>query len=116
MGTVRVQIREHTSSTLFPHAPQCSEDLADLITLSYSLLSFVVVDTHPTSLASLRIDQPFPALLDCVNSIDFESLDSMDHGNIPFVLILVKALEDWRKSVRRPADSFLSSSPFSPKS
>lgn len=58
-----------------------------------------VVDTHPTSLASLRIDQPFPELLAHVKSIDFDSLDSMDHGNIPFVIILIKALEDWKATV-----------------
>ncbi|KAL7412491.1 hypothetical protein BDY24DRAFT_393087 [Mrakia frigida] len=69
VGLVRLQIREHT-----------------------------IVDTHPTSLVSLRLDQPFPALLAYANSINFETLDSMDHGNVPFVLIIIRALEEWRSS------------------
>lgn len=56
------------------------------------------MDTHPTSLVSLRLDQPFPALLAYAESIDYASLDSMDHGNVPFVLILIRALQDWRAS------------------
>ncbi|CDZ96241.1 NEDD8-activating complex, APP-BP1/UBA5 component [Phaffia rhodozyma] len=69
MGSVRVQIREHT-----------------------------IVDTHPASLTSLRIDNPFPALLEHANSLDFESMDSMQHGNIPFVIILIRALEEWKRT------------------
>ena len=60
--------------------------------------SLAVVDTHPTSLVSLRLDQPFPALLAYSDSIDYAALDSMDHGNVPFVLILIRALQEWRAS------------------
>lgn len=59
-----------------------------------------VVDTHPTNLASLRIDCPFDELVAHAESVDFDSLDSMEHGNVPFVVILIRALSEWKKRVR----------------
>jgi amyloid beta precursor protein binding protein 1 len=47
----------------------------------------------------LRIDKPFPALVDYAMSIDFENMDVTDHGHIPYVVILVRVLEEWKKAV-----------------
>jgi len=33
-------------------------------------------------------------------SLEFDKMDSTEHGHIPYVVILVRALEDWKKSVR----------------
>jgi hypothetical protein len=63
-------------------------------------LAYAVVDTHPSSLASLRIDCPFDELVAHAESVDFAKLDSMEHGNVPFVIILVRALSEWKKAVR----------------
>jgi len=76
-----------------------SFSIADLPFSTRLVSSLSVVDTHPTSLVSLRLDQPFPSLLAYANSINFETLDSMDHGNVPFVLIIIRALEEWRANV-----------------
>ena len=32
-------------------------------------------------------------------SIDFENIDVTDHGHIPYVVILVRVLEEWKKAV-----------------
>lgn len=81
-----IQFREHTSAcTLMPHT-------------SYILLS-KVIESHSETLPSLRIDKPFLALRDHALSIDFDAMDPTDHGHIPYVVILVCALEDWKKSV-----------------
>ncbi|CCM05676.1 uncharacterized protein FIBRA_07906 [Fibroporia radiculosa] len=47
---------------------------------------------------SLRITRPFPALLQWARELDFDKLDPTEHGHVPFVIILVRALDDWRKS------------------
>ena len=69
--------------------------------LYFSLISsFIpVVGSHPDTAPSLRIDKPFPALVDYAMSMDFENMDVTDHGHIPYVVILVRVLEDWKKAV-----------------
>jgi amyloid beta precursor protein binding protein 1 len=32
-------------------------------------------------------------------SLDFENMDVTDHGHIPYVIILVRLLEEWKKTV-----------------
>jgi NEDD8-activating enzyme E1 regulatory subunit len=70
--------------------------LRDLLILTISL----VVESHSESTPSLRIDKPFPTLLDHAMSLDFAKMDSEEHAHIPYVVILVRALEDWKKAVR----------------
>lgn len=57
-----------------------------------------VIESHSETASSLRIDKPFPALLDYSASLDFENMDVTDHGHIPYVYILVRVLEEWKKS------------------
>lgn len=33
-------------------------------------------------------------------SLDFENMDVTDHGHIPYVIILVRLLEEWKQTVR----------------
>lgn len=61
---------------------------------------YSVVDSHPDTAPSLRIDKPFPALLDHAKKLDFDKMDVTDHGHIPYVIILVRVMEDWKASVR----------------
>ena len=65
----------------------------------------LVIDSHNETAPSLRIDKPFSALLEHAMSLDLDSLDDMDHGHIPYVVILVRAMEEWKKIVR-PLYSF----------
>jgi hypothetical protein len=61
-----------------------------------------VIESHSEASPSLRVDKPFPALLQAARALDFDSMDTTDHGHIPYVYILVRALDDWRAAVRHP--------------
>ncbi|KAJ3519917.1 hypothetical protein NM688_g9232 [Phlebia brevispora] len=50
---------------------------------------------HETA-PSLRLLRPFPALKEWATSLDYAALDPTDHGQVPFVVILVKAAEQWK--------------------
>ncbi|KAG5650239.1 hypothetical protein H0H81_000203 [Sphagnurus paluster] len=57
-----------------------------------------IIESHSETAPSLRIDKAFPALLEYSLSLDFTKMDPTDHGHIPYVIILVRALEDWKNS------------------
>jgi len=58
-----------------------------------------VIESHSENLPSLRIDKPFPSLLQHALSLDLASMDPTDHSHIPYVVILVRAMEEWKSSV-----------------
>ncbi|KAH0828583.1 hypothetical protein J3R83DRAFT_2855 [Lanmaoa asiatica] len=57
-----------------------------------------IIESHSENAPSLRIDKPFPALRDHALALDFDSLDPTEHGHVPYVVILVRVLEDWKTS------------------
>ncbi|CAE6382902.1 unnamed protein product [Rhizoctonia solani] len=59
-------------------------------------LVVVLVDSHSETAPSLRIDKPFPELLEHSLSLDFAAMDPTDHGHVPYVYILVRAMHDWK--------------------
>ena len=63
------------------------------------LMPSIVIESHPENAQSLLIDKPFPALLEYATSLDFENMDVTDHGHVPYVFILVRAMEEWKKTV-----------------
>jgi len=65
----------------------------------FYLTQFLVIESHPETAQSLQIDKPFPALLQYAMSLDFKNMDTTDHGHIPYVIILVRLLEEWKKTV-----------------
>lgn len=68
LGYIRLQVREHT-----------------------------VIESHPDNQApDLRLDRPFPALLDHVNQIDLSAMSLRDHAHVPYLIILYKALVQWQ--------------------
>ncbi|KAI8922701.1 hypothetical protein BC831DRAFT_474771 [Entophlyctis helioformis] len=56
-----------------------------------------IVEAHSGPISDFRFDCPFPALLSHVDSIDVATLDSMGSSHLPFVVILIKALAEWRE-------------------
>eukprot|EP00405_Crypthecodinium_cohnii_P039630 CAMPEP_0206541038 /NCGR_PEP_ID=MMETSP0325_2-20121206/9369_1 /ASSEMBLY_ACC=CAM_ASM_000347 /TAXON_ID=2866 /ORGANISM="Crypthecodinium cohnii, Strain Seligo" /LENGTH=524 /DNA_ID=CAMNT_0054038889 /DNA_START=519 /DNA_END=2093 /DNA_ORIENTATION=- len=57
-----------------------------------------VCETKPDSeLGDLRLTDPFPELRQFANSIDLASLDNLRHGHVPYVVLLIKALDAWRE-------------------
>ncbi|KAG8719622.1 hypothetical protein FRC08_002432 [Ceratobasidium sp. 394] len=57
-----------------------------------------VVDSHSENTPSLRIDKPFPELLEHSLALDFAAMDPTDHGHVPYVCILVRAMHDWEQA------------------
>lgn len=45
----------------------------------------------------LRIDLPFQELQEYVDRFSFQELDSQAHGHVPFGVILVKLVQQWKK-------------------
>lgn len=62
-----------------------------------------VVETHPPSLVDLRLTSPFAALtefaLSGASDLDVGTSDTMIRSHIPFVIILLKKLEEWKEKV-----------------
>jgi amyloid beta precursor protein binding protein 1 len=57
-----------------------------------------VIESHLETSPTLRIDNAFPALKEYALSLDLDDMDVTDHGHIPYVVLLVRALEDWKKA------------------
>ncbi|KAK6544781.1 hypothetical protein TWF694_001464 [Orbilia ellipsospora] len=62
-----------------------------------------IVETHPASTIDLRLLNPFPELLALAEEKastmdDKDKMSTHDHGHIPYVLILLRVLEDWKSS------------------
>ncbi|WRT64346.1 uncharacterized protein IL334_001278 [Kwoniella shivajii] len=57
-----------------------------------------VVDTHPDTTHTLRLDAPFPSLQQHARSLDLSSMDSMEHSHVPWVVLLVRAASLWKES------------------
>jgi NEDD8-activating enzyme E1 regulatory subunit len=55
------------------------------------------VETHPEDVVDLRLDAAWPDLLRIVESLNFKDMDDMEHGHIPYILILLKFLEHWKQ-------------------
>lgn len=57
-----------------------------------------VCETKPDSeFGDLRLVDPFPELRRFADSIDFESLDAVQHAHVPYVIILIRALDIFRR-------------------
>ncbi|KAM5543775.1 hypothetical protein V8D89_002392 [Ganoderma adspersum] len=57
-----------------------------------------VSQSHSENAPSLRITRPFPPLVDWARGLDLQNMDPTAHSHIPFVVILVRATDDWRNS------------------
>lgn len=56
-----------------------------------------VVDSHPDTTHTLRLDRPFEALRTYATGLDLEAMDSMEHSHVPYVVLLVRALETYKR-------------------
>lgn len=56
-----------------------------------------VVETHdPSKLYDLRIDCPWPELEKYADSFVLEDLDDTEHAHVPYIVIFIKALREWK--------------------
>jgi NEDD8-activating enzyme E1 regulatory subunit len=63
---------------------------------------FPIVDTHPDPISStdLRLLRPWPELLEFASrkTKDLDSLDDHEHGHVPYLLLILYFLDEWKKS------------------
>ncbi|KAI4167761.1 MAG: hypothetical protein LQ343_006956 [Gyalolechia ehrenbergii] len=63
---------------------------------------FPILDTHPdpASTIDLRLLQPWPELHEFMKSKtkDLDTLSDHDHGHLPYLLLLLRFLDDWKQS------------------
>ena len=45
----------------------------------------------------LRVNDPFPELVEFVNSIDMTKQEIHEHSHTPWIVVLLKAAEAWKK-------------------
>jgi len=77
---------------------------------SNGLVGYLRIQNPEHSIVESKMDNPFvdlriletvdghwPELLEYSNKIDYNSLDSTEHAHVPFLVILIKALQEWRK-------------------
>lgn len=62
---------------------------------------FPIVETHPDpeTTQDLRLLNPWPELVAAAEAIgDLESMDDHKHGHVPYILLLLRFLEQWKQS------------------
>lgn len=70
LGSLRIQVKEHT-----------------------------IIEAHPDNQPSdLRLDTPFPSLDKYMEAFDLETMEFKEHAHIPWLVVLYKSLETWRKA------------------
>jgi amyloid beta precursor protein binding protein 1 len=57
----------------------------------------IVIETHPENATDLRLSCPFQQLKDYVETFDLKTLDQTDHAHVPYVIVLLKYVDDWKK-------------------
>lgn len=73
--------------------------------LRMQLPSYPVVESKPDNIIpDLRMAVPFPKLQDYADSFDLSALDEHKFSHVPFVVLLVKAVQNWRKATGVAAD------------
>jgi len=55
-----------------------------------------------TPVEDFRLSCPWKELVDFANSFNFEKMDLIDHKNVPYFIIIVQALEKYRKNKNDP--------------
>ncbi|TMW59730.1 hypothetical protein Poli38472_004799 [Pythium oligandrum] len=102
---IATQVEERVTKRL---GELCASKKIPLILVnSYGLLGYfrlqvaqhTILDAkHDPPLHELRLSQPFPALQAYAAQFDLPTLETIDHAHVPFVVILLKAVESWRAS------------------
>jgi len=57
-----------------------------------------VIESKPSDVEvnDLRLTNPFPELREYALSINYEELDNMVHSHVPYNVILIRLVEEWR--------------------
>ncbi|CAD6884835.1 unnamed protein product [Tilletia controversa] len=57
-----------------------------------------VIETHPASLVDLRLTAPFAELEAYADSANLQTTDTMEFAHVPFVVLLLRKLKEWREA------------------
>ncbi|KAE8258452.1 hypothetical protein A4X13_0g1688 [Tilletia indica] len=57
-----------------------------------------VIETHPPSLVDLRLTAPFAELEAYADSVNLQTTDTMELAHVPFVVLLLRKLKEWREA------------------
>lgn len=89
VGIFSIQSPEHTGKS----------EIGNELSMIYRKRTFffIVIETHPDNATDLRLSTPFPHLIDYVATFNLDELDQTDHGQVPFVVVLLKYIEAWKK-------------------
>lgn len=67
--------------------------------LRLQVAEHVIIESHPeNTMDDLRLDRPFPELIEYVQGIDFNTTDTYAHSHIPYLAILLHHLTQWKES------------------
>ncbi|KAJ3396570.1 hypothetical protein CcCBS67573_g01562 [Chytriomyces confervae] len=66
--------------------------------LRLAVKEHAIVETHPESILDLRLDCPFKELTEYADSFNLSTLENTDFAHVPYVVILLQALQAWRAS------------------
>ncbi|XP_062582534.1 NEDD8-activating enzyme E1 regulatory subunit-like isoform X1 [Saccostrea cucullata] len=77
-----------------------------LVCRSYGFIGYMrlvvrehtVIESHPDNAhEDLRLDRPFPSLVKYCDSLHLETMDKKDHSHTPWLVIIYKYLQEWKK-------------------
>jgi amyloid beta precursor protein binding protein 1 len=100
------------NATVKKVADRCAKDITEIqacipfvLIRQYGLIGYmrIIVDEIAVSeqkpfqvaVRDLRVNEPFPELLEYVNSLDMEKMPIEEHGHTPWVVVLIKAANKW---------------------
>jgi amyloid beta precursor protein binding protein 1 len=73
----------------------------------------VELKPSPEPAPDLRVFNPFPALKALADSIDFSKMDGFEFKHVPFVLVLIKLLDEWKaKHEGNPPENYTQKEEF----
>ncbi|XP_033104427.1 NEDD8-activating enzyme E1 regulatory subunit-like [Anneissia japonica] len=84
-----------------------SADVPLLVCRSYGMIGYMrlavkehtVIESHPDNAhEDLRLDRPFPKLIEYANSLDLEAMTKQEHMHTPYLILLYKFLEKWKET------------------
>ncbi|OMH78850.1 NEDD8-activating enzyme E1 regulatory subunit, partial [Zancudomyces culisetae] len=55
-----------------------------------------VIESHSEEIDDLRICDPFAELSEYVDSVDLSALDEMEHSHVPYLVLLIKFIAEWK--------------------
>ncbi|RLN38447.1 hypothetical protein BBJ28_00002059 [Nothophytophthora sp. Chile5] len=78
-----------------------------LLVTSYGLLGVLRLQVAQHAIADAKLDpprhelrlaEPFPELQNFADSFDLQSLSTIEHAHVPFVVLLLQAMKQWRQT------------------